>query len=324
MKVRIDTGAQAVQVVTTGVFATDGSSFDGSVLTIPTIAPGAESSTRIEKDTTATPTGFFLMRASLESSRPKETPGLEYNNRAESWSWVEVHGGLQSTNRSSVSVSASVDNLRPALNGQTAFEVAVKNSGSTTSNDKGELSKEDVQVKITLTPGLSFASSSMTDTTISGNTATWRVGDLPSAQDATRTKTLSVPVNLSGSAPLARRCLTAEVVQVTPPDDEEEPGIGIYDDVATVCLGDGPLELLGAWPRLGPDWKISLFDFFPCIGVTTYPCNTDDTLELVTSVVLHVPQSQLTQRRTGLGSPCHVRPYRRYVFAAGIGDHPCR
>ena len=179
-----------------------------------------------------------------------------------------------------------MDDLRPAPNGQTVFRLAAINRAGYSSETYGQNPKEDVQLKITLTPGLSFASSSMPDTTISGNTATWRVGELPATGDATRTKTLNVPVNLSGSAPLETRCLTAEVDRVTPPDRDRWR----YDDAATVCLGDHPPELIG-----GGD--IDLFTFFPCIGVTAYPCNANDTLELVTELKLSSSHPVTKQRR---------------------------
>ncbi len=150
-----------------------------------------------------------------------------------------------------------------------------------------------MQVKVTLSPGLSFASSNLSNTTISGNTAIWRAGDLLAVRnDARRTKTLSMPVNLSGSAPLERRCLTAEIVQVTPPDSEDWS----FDDVATVCLGDGPPEVIDRG-------EIDLFKYVPCIGVTTYPCSTDDTLELVAEFSLNDRLLRLKQRRDDTAAP---------------------
>ena len=99
-------------------------------------------------------------------------------------------------------------------------------------------------------------------------------------------------MNLSGGAPLERRCLTAEVVEVTPPDTE----FNRYDDVARVCLGDGPPELIGRG-------EIDLIKYVPCIGVTSYPCSTADTLELVVGVDLNQPYPTLKQRRNDTASP---------------------
>ncbi len=293
VKVRIETGNNQLVKASTG----DSGSFAEGVLTIPTIAAGQVVDALLGKHPSTSVSGFFPIRAEIISSSPRETPGLEYNNRAEVWAYVFAgQTGLIHTTGTSVGMTVSVDDLRPALDGQAVFEIQMKNLSIHGGTSTGNTNKVGVQVKITLTPGLSFALSSMTDTTISGNTATWRVGDFPSASDATRTKALSVPVRLSGSAPLEKRCLTAEVTQVTPPDPEHER----FDDAATVCLGDGPRELLGAW-AIAPDLqrhRIDLFSSFPCIGVTTYPCDTDDTLELVTEVPLDYPHTgSLKQRR---------------------------
>ena len=191
----------------------------------------------------------------------------------------------------SIAVLASVDDLRPQSNGQVTFTVDAKNRGSVSRSFHRE--KEDVKVKITLAPGMSFASSTMPDTTISENSAIWTVGELPETRAATRTKSLDVPVNLSGNSPLETRCLTAEVYQVTPPD----PEIQRHDDAARVCLGDGPMEMLLAWPKVDTDDELNLFNAFSCIGVTDYPCDTDDTLELVVELYLDLPYVTTKQRR---------------------------
>ncbi len=198
-----------------------------------------------------------------------------------------------------MAVRASATELRPPLNGQTTFKVAATNvTGRLGSSSLGTTYKENLQLKITLTPGLSFASN-MADTTISGNSAIWRVGDLPGANDATRTKTLDVPVTLTGDTPLETRCVTAEVYHVIPPDPEDKR----FDDVARVCLGDGPLEVFGAWPNHNVEGGTRLLTSFLCIGVTSYPCNANDTLELVVEQLLGVPHPTLKQRRDDAATP---------------------
>ncbi len=262
--------------------------------TIPRIGPGGEERLELDrKEERGVPnTEFFSrVRASLASSSPKETPGLEYNNRAEVWVYVYtgrtgVPPFLSGVAKSGAGLQVEVDDLRPAPDGQAVFKVSAKNTAFVNRGITDEWEKTGVQVKVTLSPGLSFASS-MADTTISGNTAIWRAGDLLAARDdASRTKTLSIPVNLSGSAPLERRCLTAEIVQVTPPDTEDWS----FDEVATVCLGDGPPEVIGRG-------EVGLIKVVHCVGVTTYPCNTDDTLELVVELDLNERYPRTKQRR---------------------------
>ena len=264
-------------------------SFANGKWTIPLIEPG-RSATLLLSRSGATSVRFVRISASIASSSPQETRGLEYNNRAEAWATVSLRN-LGGAEDGRISVQAEVDDLRPALNGQAVFKVHARNliTETGTFHDRYKLG---AQVRITLSPGLSFASS-MADTTVSGNTATWRAGDLPAprhsdtdAEKARRTATLSVPVNLTGSAPLETRCLTAELVEVRPPDPERRR----HDEVATVCLGDGPPELLGSG-------ETGLLTLFPCIGVTTYPCSTDDTLELIVEVGIGADHPTLKQRR---------------------------
>ncbi len=228
---------------------------------------------------------FFQARASIVSSSPQETRGLEYNNRAEKW-FVAATGNI-GFSRDGVGLQVEVDDLRPAPDGRTVFKVSAKNTIFISRLDTPTWDKTGVQVKVTLSPGLSFASSNLSGTTISGNTAIWRAGDLLAVRlDDRRTKTLSIPVNLSGNAPLERRCLTAEIVQATPPDSEDRS----FDDVATVCLGDGPTEVINSG-------EFDLMKYVQCIGVTTYPCSTDDTLELVAEFNLNDWFLRLKQRR---------------------------
>ena len=296
VKVRIDTGIQKVLVPTF-----DGASFVRGVLTVPSIRAHQTLRFKIDKDQSAPSTGFFPLRVSIVSSSPEETPGFQYNNRVETWAHAATGRlSLRQTGLTSMAVSASATDLRPSLNGRTTFKVAAKNVAGAREDHghgSGQTLKEDTQLKITLTPGLSFASSSMPDTTVSGKIAIWRVGDLPGTSDATRTKTLDIPVILGGDSPLEARCLTAEVYHVIPPDPEDKR----YDDVARVCLGDGPLEVFGAWPNPNADGGTRLLTSFLCIGVTTYPCNANDTLELVVEQLL--PHPTLKQRRDDAATP---------------------
>ncbi len=306
VKVRIDTGPSLVPTITH--FPTPGSapefgwSFSDGILTLAAINPGRGSRFRLRADISGTFTGFFPIRVSIISSTPMETPGSENNSRVETWaSAIAGATGLSFTDFTSIVVLTSVDNRRPPLDGETAFKVSAKNpAGLPHGTDRGNNNKVDTQVKITITEGLSFAWTNVPDgITISGNSAIWSAGDLPASVDSTRTKTLSVPVSLSGSTPLETRCLTAEVQQVTPPDPEDRR----FDDVGTVCLGEPPVEVLGAWPQIKVYGNIGLFTFFPCIGATAYPCNTNDTLELVVRFGLGASYITTKQRRDDAATP---------------------
>ncbi len=75
----------------------------------------------------------------------------------------------------------------------------------------------------------------------------------------------------SDDIPLSLRCLTATIVQ-TRPSFDLDPTLP-NNDVATVCLGERPKALLSGG-------EFPLFDFYPCVGVTSEPCTSADTLEL--------------------------------------------
>ena len=297
VKVRIDVDAPLVLALQTK----DSDDYSDGVLTISAIEPktvkidSGRYAVAITNSRSTSFSGVLRISASIISSSPEETAGFQYNNHVERWGSARTTSSrLSNVLLTSMAVLGSVTERHPALNGQTTFTVAAKNRANPSRSSYR--TKEGVEVKITLAPGMSFASSSMPDTTISGNTAIWRVGDLPATRAATRTKTLDVPVSLSGSAPLETRCLTAEVYRVRPPDLEHQR----RDDVARVCLGDGPKEVLEAWPRVDDDDdqdRLDLFAWFPCIGVTAYPCNTDDTLELVGNFDLYLPYVTTKQRR---------------------------
>ena len=132
----------------------------------------------------------------------------------------------------------------------------------------------DVQVEISLSPALAFASSPQapSGTTLDLATGVWDVGTLIQHSSPT----LEIPVRLtSDHIPLGERCLTAKVVRAVPAFqfDQEKRA----NDVSTVCLEDPKVVLTGG--------EIPLFYFYSCVGVTAYPCTDTDTLELVVRAV---------------------------------------
>ena len=67
---------------------------------------------------------------------------------------------------------------------------------------------------------------------------------------------------------------------------------------------------------------MSLFTFFPCIGVTDYPCNTDDTLELAAEFGLYIPYLTLKQRRDDAATaPNHGSAGRMYLQPESVVIH---
>ena len=128
----------------------------------------------------------------------------------------------------------------------------------------------DVKIKIDLSPGLSLAPgwTAPTGTSFDAESGIWNVGLISGANSGT---TMSLPVLLAAdNVPLEQRCLTATVVSSTP-DFELDPGV-LVNDFSTECLGEDPILNEG---------DIAVFKYVSCVGRTSYPCTSDDTLELV-------------------------------------------
>ena len=218
------------------------------------------------------------MRAEIIETEPVEPPGFQFNNATEhvGLAW-RVSGVTRFTNGDAGVRGISVSDRSPQAGGTATFTVDVGNDPGDefdlrTLNDHTQL---DVQVKISLSPGLAFAGTqpqAPSGTTFATSTGIWDVGTLLS----TATESLQVAVNLTADSlaelPLEKRCLTAEVVRAVPwfawdPFKRE-------NDTATTCLGEVPKTLVGQGP-------ISLFHYLDCVGATTTPCTDADTLELV-------------------------------------------
>ena len=233
--------------------------------------------------------------AEIIESDPVESPRFRFNNATEHWA-VEnrqrgnfADGEVYITNGDvAVDVSSISDRL-PRPGGATTFMVAAYARDDNVSNARfRDLVADqnhrlfDVQVQINLSQGLSFAANqpeapsgvAVPDgTTFDTTTGIWNMGTLISAVSD---PLLQVEVNLTADSladlPLEERCLTAKVVSAVPWFANDP--FKRQNDSATACLGN-PQTLVS-----GND-NIDLFEFYPCIGVTTYPCTSANTLELL-------------------------------------------
>ena len=221
--------------------------------------------------------------AEIIESDPVESSRFRFNNATEHWALVNRRAvrsgdGANYFNNGDVGLFVTrISNSFPQQGEVTTFTV-------TAGNDSRELppgirsqvqdhSMLEVQVEISLSPGLSFAgtqpeppSGTMFDTT----TGRWNIGTLEdgSAND----KSLPVAVNLTADSladlPMESRCLTAKVG--AEPWFASDP-LRQLDDTATACLGK---ELL-------TQGEIPLLDYLDCVGVASTPCTSADTLELL-------------------------------------------
>ncbi len=220
--------------------------------------------------------------AEIIESDPVESSRFRFNNATEHWALVNRRAvrsgdGANYFNNGDVGLFVTrISNPFPQQGEVTTFTVTAGNDSGNFPGIRRQVqdhSMLEVQVEISLSPGLSFAgtqpeppSGTMFDTT----TGRWNIGTLEdgSAND----KSLPVAVNLTADSladlPMESRCLTAKVGAV--PWFASDP-LRQLDDTATACLGK---ELL-------TQGEIPLLDYLDCVGVASTPCTSADTLELL-------------------------------------------
>ena len=245
--------------------------------------------------------------AEIIESYPLESPRFRFNNATEHWIIENRHDGFTYVTNGDVGIDVpSISDRLPRPGGATTFTVAAharrdaissaRYSGSEAGHDHTLF---DVQVEISLSPGLSFAANQPEapssewvpdGTTFDATTGIWKMGTLIWRPGGLY-PSLQVVVNLTADSladlPLEERCLTAKVVNVVPWFANDP--LKRQNDTATACLGK---ELLSSG-------TMDLMDYYPCINDTSTPCTSADTLELVVgnrveyrqpeSFIFHVP-----------------------------------
>ncbi len=246
--------------------------------------------------------------AEIIESDPVELPRFRFNNATEHWAienrrevWLQSAGqfvdGVNRYTNGNVGLDvASISDRYPQQGGATTFTVAAKHSsGSITgvSSSDRDHTLFDVQVEISLSPGLSFAANqpdAPSSTTFDATTGNWDIGTLSSGGKLP----FPVAVNLSADSlvdlPLEERCLTAKVVNSVPWFASRP--LKRQNDTATACLGKALLT----------QGETTLFHYLDCVGVSSTPCTSTDMLELVvgygddylqpTQTVVHISDPQ--------------------------------
>ena len=247
--------------------------------------------------------------AEIIESDPVESPRFRFNNATEHWAIENRRGGSPPDGRTyftngDVAIDVPlISDRRPRQGGATTFTVVADGRNTGESNIPGLQGSNqdhrllDVQVEISLSPGLSFAAkqpeapSAFGATTFDTSTGIWNIGSIRSHR-----LSLPVAVNLTSDSladlPLEERCLTAKVVSAVPWFANDP--LKRQNDSATACLGKAVLLSSGT---------MDLIDFYPCISDTSTPCTSTGTLELVVGrrvgghsvllqpevVIVHVP-----------------------------------
>ena len=230
----------------------------------------------VELDNTRDPSAdsMFGRTTATISSATGEATALLHDNKVTGLAFHRLTGD---SNRragilrdSDAAVMVSVDDQYPEAGDSVNFNLAVLNLNipdSAFGLDNGIL---DVEVPVSLDPGLAFASgwtptpSKGTFTKTNSRSGTWEVEDIRASQGQTLKVETRLTADSLASIPLEKRCFSAWVSDMTPPPDPNY----ILGSL-TECLGDDP-------PVLLEEGTLGAMTAFPCIGVLTYPCVDED------------------------------------------------
>ena len=228
--------------------------------------------------TVETPVRFY---AEIIESEPVEAPNSRSNNATENWVIALGMGQVRTNGDAGVdTVSPHPPTERAATFTVRAVNFPHKRPRRNPGEDWND-NQYDVQVEISLSAGLKFASVQPPEphgTTFDPDTGIWDIGTLEdTAANPENRKSLPVAVNLTSESldnlPLERRCLTAKVTRAVP----------WFEFVPTKRLNDTATACLGNIPSLLNQGEEKLFYYLSCVGRTDYPCTDADTLELFAS-----------------------------------------
>ena len=227
----------------------------------------------------------FLGRVTTSSFESDHHKG---DNTSRVWSYVYNNAGAWWQAAGNYSVVVSVDNPSPSPGDTVNFTVNTDRA----KRDKNRAATPpiDLEVAIELTGGLSvsgtptYASGSdgtaTTPSSVSYSNGVFTVGTLLGPDSDTLDRdpimnSVTLPVTVASSAVVNEQCLTATLTGNPPPgtgplDDH------ISDNVAKVCLVKSSSDQK-VFFRSG---QANLLALYPCVGVTTHPCNSSDSVVL--------------------------------------------
>lgn len=237
-------------------------------------------------------------RGEIISSRPREGDMYLHNNVAEGWKVLQRirHQAAEGD----ANLKMEVGDRFPAVNETVDFTVKFQNASPRQgAGFYDDADMFEVRVKVGISPGLELVSAAAptgttvgpghdplsVNTTFNRSTGIWDIGevlDLESGHEPFID--MPVTVRYSGAVPLEEACLTAELVNIVPPERTDDPAFQ-RNNRALGCLGEEPTVLILGSGRSTPTTRdFKLIEFFPCVGATAYPCNEQDTLELVADI----------------------------------------
>ena len=228
----------------------------------PKLAPGLPCCSNPINDYWAVPA-----RAVVKNTIPGEEERFKGDNTDTKWISANGHDGLYNASHAIARywLEASVDDLLPEAGDTVKFSLKAERLGGTAESVFG------AKVRLKLDDGMGTPTAG-TFAAATGLTRTWD-WDFDIEQPY-RTRTLEVSTTLDNPLPagvaVSDLCLTAELT--ARPDNLGVVGRVTYT-TAEICLREDPVVLLQEGAAI-------LFNMYPCVGVTAYPCTSSDTLEL--------------------------------------------
>ena len=224
------------------------------------------------------------LTATVTSLAPKEQDEYLANNTSTIWVGhprLGIHARYR-VMRTAAKVEVQVENRNPSPGEAATFTIEVEEPRFTETAEITFWAEVDIQLHGLTLAANPAAPANSAFTTIDGippsRGGRWRLTDLcrevGDSYSCTPDQQLSLVATPVGDRPLEQSCLTARITK-SEPDIETHRYRFISE--ATVCLGEDP-------PVLVDSTHLDLFTLFPCIGVATWPCNSDDTLELVSLI----------------------------------------
>ena len=266
MEVR-DRSAFTTSFVNNGVVVFDYGRSEG-VWFAGRVPPGATKQTYIRYFHSRAParTGYDWFQADLLSSKPEEPPGLEGDNSSRQY----LHRG---TDAGVAGIEVGVRPDRGAGSDEvTGFTVRLASThppNLVLPQSTGIL--QDVEVRIRLTGGLTYSSNPTppSGTTFDTATGLWRIPSMASLGDPELFQFSATPRE---EEPRWKQGVEAQIVSFIPNELCLDPSISTGR-----CRNDAADNRASAYmeqaPALAVEGAIDLFTYYPCTGVTDYPCH---------------------------------------------------
>ncbi len=238
-------------------------------------------------------------RGEIISSVPEEDPMFLYNNATRE-AWRHVGPGNDDAAEGDAVVEMRVGDRFPQANDTVDFTVSFYGARGYIGSLYEKHDMYEVRVKVSPSPGLELVSAAAPNRTYDFGTSTtsddvqisssfdlstgiWNLGTVAEFRFREFID-MPVKVRYTGAVPLDEACLTAELVNVVPPERPlDDLGFGAPDtqgnNKARACLGDDLTVTLLT------EGNLDHFTLYPCFGVSAYPCNAQDTVEFVSILI---------------------------------------